>query len=248
MEQTHMDDVPCSACPLRKTAAFSPISADELVFIQSFKKDMMKVQAGGAIIAEGDNSETLMTLFAGFAFRFKTLSNGRRQILNFLLPGDFIGLQEKFADNSPHGVEAVTDAHLCVFYKNRLWDLYRAYPSLGYDITWLAAGEQTLIDDNLLSVGQRNAAERIAVLLIQLYRRAERLGLAESGTVPFPFTQQHLADALGLSLVHTNKTLRRLEQLGLHRIEQSRLSLPNPRALQRLADYYDLPLKVTPLV
>jgi CRP-like cAMP-binding protein len=72
--------------------------------------------------------------------------------------------------------------------------------------------------------------------------------LAESGTVPFPFTQQHLADALGLSLVHTNKTLRRLEQLGLHRIEQSRLSLPNPRALQRLADYYNLPLKVTPLV
>jgi CRP/FNR family transcriptional regulator, anaerobic regulatory protein len=86
------------------------------------------------------------------------------------------------------------------------------------------------------------------MLLIQLYRRAERLGLAKDGTIPFPFTQQHLADALGLSLVHTNKTLRKLEQLGLHRIEQLRLSLLNPRALQRLADFYDLPLKVTPLV
>jgi CRP/FNR family transcriptional regulator, anaerobic regulatory protein len=243
-----MEAIPCISCPLRKTEAFSSVSADELAFIQTFKKGMQQVAAGHAIISEGDNSEALMTLFSGFAFRFKTLSNGRRQILNFLLPGDFIGLQEKFSDSSPHGVEAVTDASLCVFHKNKLWDLYRAYPSLGYDITWLAAREQSLIDDNLLSVGQRNAAERIATLLIQLFRRAERLGLAESGSVPFPFTQQHLADALGLSLVHTNKTLRRLEKLGLHHIEQGRLSLPNPRALQRMADYYELPLKVTPLL
>jgi CRP/FNR family transcriptional regulator, anaerobic regulatory protein len=243
-----MTDVPCAQCPLRNTKAFSAVSPDELGFIESFKKAMINIEAGGQIVQEGSTADTLFTLFAGFAFRFKTLSNGRRQILNFLLPGDFIGLQERFSDGSPHGVEAVTDVRLCAFHKSKLWELYRGFPSLAYDITWLAAREQGLIDENLLSVGQRSASERIAMLLIQLYRRAERLGLANEDGVPFPFTQQHIADALGLSLVHTNKTLRRLHKLGLHKIVQGRLSLPNPRALQKLADYYDLPLKITPLV
>ena len=82
-------------------------------------------------------------------------------------------------------------------------------------MTWLAAQERGLIDENLLSVGQRNAAESIAMLLIQHYRRAERLQLGHTDSVPFPYTQQHIADALGLSLVHTSKTLSRLKKMGL---------------------------------
>lgn len=245
---TMTSDVHCAQCPLRKTHAFSSVSEEELVFIQSFKKEMVSVDAGGVVISEGANVGTLFTLFEGFAFRFKTLSNGRRQILNFLMPGDLVGLQERLSSGSPHGVEAVTKVRLCAFHRDRLWDLYRAFPNLGYDMTWLAAQERGLIDENLLSVGQRNAAESIAMLLIQHYRRAERLGLAQASSVPFPYTQQHIADALGLSLVHTSKTLSRLKKMGLQTIEQGRLSLPNPRALLKLADYYDLPMKVTPLI
>ena len=124
----------------------------------------------------------------------------------------------------------------------------RRYPNLGYDITWLAAREEGMVDDNPLTAGRRNAAERVAMLLMHLYRRLERLGLAEGGTVEFPINQQHIADTLGLSLVHTNKTLRRLRQLGLHEISNGRLSLLNPKALQRIAEYYDLPPKEVPLL
>ena len=86
------------------------------------------------------------------------------------------------------------------------------------------------------------------MLLMHLYRRLERLGLAQDGSVEFPINQQHIADTLGLSLVHTNKTLRRLRQLGLHEIRNGRLRLLNPKALQRLADYYDTPLRRVPLL
>jgi CRP-like cAMP-binding protein len=86
------------------------------------------------------------------------------------------------------------------------------------------------------------------MLLMHLYRRAERLGLAQDGTVAFPLSQQHIADALGLSLVHTNKTLRRLHKLGLHSIENGRLRLLNSKALVRIADYYDRPLRRVPLI
>jgi CRP/FNR family transcriptional regulator len=238
----------CTECRLRQSETFSPVTAPELTFIERFRSGVARVEAGGEVIAEQKNGGKLFTLYTGWAFRYKSLSDGRRQILNFLLPGDFIGLQEKFADGASHGVEALTDVALCVFPRDGLWSLFREYPSLGYDLTWLAAREEGLVDENLLTAGRRNATERVAMLLMHLYRRAERLGLAQDGTVAFPLSQQHIADALGLSLVHTNKTLRRLHKLGLHSIENGRLRLLNPKALVRIADYYDRPLRRVPLI
>ena len=228
--------------------AFSPLQPGELEFIEKYRSEMVDLPAGAAIIPEHRTSPRLFTLYAGWAFRFKTLSDGRRQILNFLVPGDFIGLQEEFADGATPGVEAVTPVRLCVFERDGLWPLFREYPSLGYDITWLAAREEQWVDHHLVSAGRRNAMERVAMLLIHLYRRAERVGMAQDGAVPFPFNQQHIADALGLSLVHTNKTLRRLHRLGLHEIADGRLRLLNRHALQRLADYAERPMRTIPLI
>ena len=122
----------------------------------------------------------------------------------------------------------------CVFQNDSLWALFREHPRLGYDITWLSAHEEGHVDDNLLTAGRRNATERVAMLLMHLYRRLDRIGLVEEGSVAFPLNQQHIADALGLSLVHTNKTLRRLAQLGLHELKNGRLRLLNTRALARI--------------
>ena len=234
-----MNDVPCNQCPLRALPLFVPYAPGDLELIQSLKKRMVSVAAGEAIIHEGQTDAPLFTLFTGWAFRFKTLSDGRRQILNFLLPGDFIGVQQKMTEASAHGVEALSDVRLCTFQRDALWALHRAAPSIGFDITWLAAHEESLVDDNLLSVGRRSAEERIATLLILLFKRvAAVMPQGDADGVPFPLTQQHIADGLGLSLVHTNKTLRKLERRGLHRIEGGRLYLRDTRALVRLADLY----------
>lgn len=238
----------CQNCPLRELHAFAPVDEAELRFIEAYRSGMGVFEAGQTILPEHATGEWLYTVYEGWAFRFKSLSDGRRQILNFLLPGDFIGLQEQFADGASHGVEALTPVRLCRFPKMGLWSLYREFPSLGYDVTWLAAREENIIDETLLSVGRRSAAERIAMLLIHLYRRAERLGMHDEAGVVFPVSQQHIADALGLSLVHTNKTLRRLQKLGLHDVADGRLRLHNPRALERLADYADRPLRRIPLI
>ena len=234
-----LTNVPCAQCPLRELPLFVPYDSNEVALIQSLKKRHIGRLAGEIIIYEGQADAPLFTLFSGWAFRFKTLSDGRRQILNFLLPGDFIGVQQKMTGASPHGVEALSDVSLCVFQRDALWALHRAAPSIGFDITWLAAHEESLIDDNLLSVGRRSAEERIATLLILLFKRTAAL-LPQAGAdgVPFPLTQQHIADSLGLSLVHTNKTLRKLERRGLHRIEGGKLFLRDARALAKLADLY----------
>ncbi|MFT4242313.1 MAG: Crp/Fnr family transcriptional regulator [Acidovorax sp.] len=238
----------CRACGLRRTRAFTPLERAQLDFIEGARADAVAVPAGFALVREGQASTRLLTLYTGWAFRYKTLSDGRRQILNFLLPGDLIGLQQEFGGDSAHGVEALTDCSLCVFHHDSLWAVFRAHPRLGYDVTWLAAHQERHVDDNLLTAGRRNATERVAMLLLHLYRRLDRLGLADQGSVAFPLTQQHIADALGLSLVHTNKTLRRLSLLGLHELKDGRLRLLNPRALERIAEYYELEPPLMPLL
>ncbi len=234
-----MADIPCLACPLRALPLFIGHSADELALVQSLKRRELTLAAGETLIHEGQTDAPLFTLLSGWGFRYKTLSDGRRQILSFLLAGDFIGVQQKMGDASAHGVDMLTDARLCVFQRDALWTLHRESPSMGFNITWLTAHEESLVDDTLLSVGRRSAEERIATLLILLFKRAAALQ-ADGGAagVPFPLTQQHVADGLGLSLVHTNKTLRRLERRGLHHIADGRLHLRDVKALARLADLY----------
>lgn len=240
--------VACTDCHLRATQRFAPVSEGELAYIEQFRSEILAMPAGATIIPEYKLSTRLFTLYSGWAFRYKSLSDGRRQILNFLAPGDLIGLQEEFADGVTPGVEALTEVNLCVFPRDNLWPLFREYPSLGYDITWLAAREEHWVDDHLVTAGRRNAEERVAMLLMHLYRRGERAGMVQEGSIDFPFTQQHIADALGLSLVHTNKTLRRLRTLGLHRLENGRLWLLDPKALERVADYYERPQRRLPLI
>ena len=234
-----MADVTCKDCPLRALPLFLEHTAEELGLVQSLKRRELQLAAGETLIDEGQNDAPLFTLLQGWAFRFKSLRDGRRQILSFLLPGDFIGVQQRMGDAAAHGVSTLTDAVFCVFQRDSLWELHRQQPSMGFNITWLTAHEESLVDDTLLSVGRRSAEERIATLLILLFKRAAALQ-ADGGAagVPFPLTQQHVADGLGLSLVHTNKTLRKLEQRGLHRIAEGRLHLLDAKALVRLADLY----------
>jgi CRP-like cAMP-binding protein len=237
-----MPDTPCLDCPLRALPLFLPHSADELLLTQDLKRREMLLQEGDTLIHEGESDTRLYTLRKGWGYRFKTLSDGRRQILNFLLAGDFIGVQQKMSDAAAHGVVMLTDAQLCVFDRNALWELHRREPSMGFNITWLTAHEESLVDDNLLSIGRRSAEERVATMLILLYKRAD--AVREVGVDPaapgvhFPLTQQHIADALGLSLAHTNKTLRKLQRRGMYRIDDGRLHLLDPKALTRLADLY----------
>lgn len=240
--------IPCPGCPLRRDGPFKAYTDEQIAFINSFKIAHVGVRAGETIIAAGETQTKLYTLFSGWAFRHKTLPDQRRQILNFLLPGDPIGFQANMFEEAPHSVEALTDVQLCVLDGEKLWELYRHHPRIAFDVTWLTAHEEGVVDENLLGVGQRTAQESIAALVIQLCKRAEALGLKNGKGVEFPLTQQHIADALGLSLVHTNKSMRKLEKLGLFSIRGRMLDIVNGRALEKLASYYEEPVRLRPLL
>jgi CRP-like cAMP-binding protein len=226
---------PCTQCPLRGHTCLREFTPDELAFVQAFKIDELKVEAGASFLREGTRSEHLYTVLNGWGFRYKMLDDGRRQILNFALPADMIGLQGALMHEMEHSVEALTPLTLCVFPRSKLYDLYSRFPTLAFDITWLAAREEQLIDESLVSLGRRSALERTAFLLLHLYVRATEVGLVKNDSLTFPFTQQHLADALGLSLVHTNKTLKRLLASGAIRWRGRVFEVLDRAELARLA-------------
>lgn len=226
---------PCELCPLRKRPSLRAFTPDELGFVKQFKIDELHVNAGASFLREGATADHLYTVLSGWAFRYKMLDDGRRQILNYALPADMVGLQGALMREMEHSVEALTPLVLCVFPRAKLWDLYSKFPSLAFDITWLAAREEQLVDEHLVNLGRRSALERTAYLLLHLCVRAEEAGLVKNGTIQFPFTQQHLADTLGMSLVHTNKTLKRLMASKAIRWKDRVFELVDRAALAQIA-------------
>ncbi|HEY4143266.1 MAG TPA: Crp/Fnr family transcriptional regulator [Pseudolabrys sp.] len=226
---------PCEQCPLRKRPSLREFTADELAFVKQFKINELRVEPGTSFLRVGATSEHLYTVLSGWAFRYKMLDDGRRQILNYALPADMVGLQGALMHEMEHSVEALTPLTLCVFPRAKLWDLYSKFPSLAFDITWLAAREEQLIDEQLVNLGRRTALERTAYLLLHLYVRAEEAGMVKDGTIQFPFTQQHLADTLGMSLVHTNKTLKRLMMSNAIRWKDRMFEMVDRAALMKIA-------------
>lgn len=206
--------VPCELCPLRKLSNFRAFSREELLFMKAFKTGELRIDAGSTLFAEKSINLNLYTVLEGSGFRYKMLEDGRRQILNFLMPGDLVGLQGTLSGAMEHSVEAMSSMTLCAFDRSRLNTLYRDHSGLAYDLTWIASREERLLDENLLSVGRRTAIERIAYILAAVHHRARQVGLIAGSHVNVPMTQQHLADTLGLSLVHTNKTLAKLVRYG----------------------------------
>lgn len=247
-EATTLKKYPCEKCPLRPLPVFRNFEPDELEFVSSFKTGELSVDKGASVLLEGSHSAHLYTVLIGWGFRYKLLPDGRRQILNFVMPGDLIGLQGSLTGEMQHSIEALSQMLLCVFERDRLLTLYEKHPALGHDVTWLAAREEQMLDENLLSVGRRTALERAAYLIAFICQRAHSLKLNGATNVSIPISQQHVADTLGLSIVHTNKTLRKLVQMKLIKWVEGGCEVLDEKGLLDIANWEGLGEKRRPLI
>jgi CRP/FNR family transcriptional regulator, anaerobic regulatory protein len=228
-----MARTPCTECPLRKFELFTPFTRSELAFMLSFKVGELNLDRGATFLQEGMPSPQLYTFLDGFGLRYRTLENGERQVINFAMPGDLVGLQAAIMGEMAHSVESTTPVRLCVFNRSDLWRLFENHPERAYDLTWLSAVEEHFLGEALATLGRRTARQRIAWALGRVYMRLHAVGLADNKTVPMPWRQRDLADALGLSLVHTNKTLQLLRQDGVMQWAADRLYVPDLAELAR---------------
>ncbi len=189
------------------------------------------------IYREEMETDEVFTLYDGWAFTYKLLPDGRRQILDFLLPGSFIGMHVLWFKAMPHSVQSLTSVSLCIFDKEMFRDLLRRKSEYEWELLRYSASCRALSDERLSDLGRRTAKERIARLVLMLHDQLAVRGLVKGGAFPFPLRQEHIADALGLTKVHVSRTLQGLRHEGLLEVERDTATIHDLKGLSEFADY-----------
>lgn len=225
----------CTACPLADCPGLHQPPPDVRDWIAAFRLGEVHFARGEQVFAQGARPQHLFTVLSGVLMRTRLLEDGRRQIINFMFPGDFIGLQAALDGEMSHAVEALTAATLCAFSRSRFFELVQQQPRLSFDLTWLTAHEESALEEHIVSLGQRNARERMVALAVFLVQRGIDTCMAPDGVLPLTVTQGQIADMLGLSLVHTNRSLQALRRLGLVDWTLTTISIPDLAQARRFA-------------
>ena len=221
----------------RKLRMFTVLSEREVAWLESATSEMKTVAPGQELVRPESVGKDVFVLQTGWAYRYKALPDGRRQVLNFVLPGDFIGLRAHFFGIADHSIVTLTDATISALSAFEIANLFRDYPKLAAAVTWSAAREEAMLAEQIVRLGRRNALESMAHLLLELLNRLKAVDVVSGCSYAFPVTQQLLADTLGLSVVHVNRTLRKLRTVGLVQIESGRITLLDVPQLERLAAF-----------
>lgn len=222
---------------VRKLTTLTPLSAEEITFAESLQSDAFTVAAGQELLAEGDAFDHAYVLREGWAFRQRTLADGRRQILSFLLPGDALGLLAAEGYYAPHTVVAKTELSVARVKPTLLRDLPSRYPGLFRALRISLAQDAALLGEQVVRLGRLTAYERLAHMLVELWQRLERLDMTGSPAYHLPVSQAELADALGLTVVHINRTLQRMRADEMIKLHSPHVELLNLDGLIAMAEY-----------
>jgi CRP/FNR family transcriptional regulator len=224
VQDTRGGPVSSDTCQWRRSGIFKSASDSDIAAIGRFKKDHLQVPGGRTLVRRDTRQTAFYTLSQGWAYRFTSIDGGR-QIFHFCLPGDLIAIQAPLLGKISYSVQTLTDASLCVFDCGEIETLFDNFPRLGLAIARLVAAEGTLMEVHLATVGRRSAEARVAYILAELYTRLKHRDMVTENTCVLPLTQEHLADALGLSTVHVSRMLRVLSDDGLAKLDRGRLTI-----------------------
>lgn len=212
----------------------SPQEAKEL---NELRRRRVNFEPRRIIHRDGEMPSEVFSLLDGWAFRFKLLADGRRQILSFMLPGDFLSLHALQSKPLHFSVQALTAVRLCAFETRAICDFLRTRPHLAWNVGILLARKSTRLDYRITDLGRRDALERITRFVLELGERLKRRGMVTEETYPFPLRQEHVADALGLTPVHVSRTFATLRTEGLISLQHNVLTIHDRDRMVEIAGY-----------
>lgn len=227
----------------RKLAAFVALSAEDLNILARYHRRRRTFQPGHSLISEGEKHQSAFILAEGWACSFKVLPDGGRQIVDFQIPGDFLGLRSILFRTADHSTEAVTRIEASEVMGNDLFESFNDSSRLATAVLWAASRDEAMVVEHLVNLGRRSAEERMGHILLELGARLKLVGIGDMTGYDCPLTQYHLADALGLSAVHVNRVLRVLRENGLVTFQRGRVTFDDFKGLVAMAgfdtDYLD---------
>jgi CRP-like cAMP-binding protein len=241
-------DVPLARHPfLARLSRFMQLSVADLASLERILEQERLVKKRKDLVVVGDAYRNLCFVKDGYAIRYKLLRSGKRQILNVILPGDVIGFPVSFFDRSIYSVVAVSDLAYNICPLETYARLCYEEPQFGLALSWLAAHEAAIYAEHIVDLGRRTPVERLAHFLLEIHARLLAVGRAETTSFDLPFSQEIMADVLGLSVPHLNRVM---QQLRAEKLIESRLRLVNlvdMAGLRKLAHYQPFSLEPIPL-
>ena len=222
---------------LRKLQLWMKLDDEDARAILRLPHIVKKLGANQYVVRDGEQPTHSCLLISGFAYRHKVTGEGRRQIMSIHMRGDVVDLQNSLLRRSDHNVQALTNIEVAYIPVEAIRSLAFDRANVGKAM-WF----ETLVDGSIfrewtLNVGRRHARERTAHMLCEFALRLEVAGLGEQLHYELPMTQEELADALGLTPVHVNRTLKALEAEKLIQRTRRSVRIPDWKALAKVGDF-----------
>lgn len=233
---------------IRRLSVFRKIAPEAAAALDdAIRGRVVTAMPGQELVSEGDPADRIRMVLSGWGARYKSLEDGRRQIVNLVLPGETCDVQIYLLKRMDHSIAALTAVVYAEIERERFEALVGAHRTLA-EAWWCQTLSDTAIQREwTLNLGRRDAYERVAHLLCEVVERLRPVGLLDGDSCAFPITQTDLADATGLSVVHVNRTLQELRSSGLIVLRERTLTVHDLGALKDAAlftaDYlhFDLP-------
>lgn len=229
--------ITCPECPIRRRKAFRQFTPEELAFVSGAKQAQIDYRPRDRIVRTGGNGHYMYTILSGWAFRYKSIGDGARQILDFLLPGDPVGLQSPLTGKVRHDVDALTAVTVCQIAGEPVRDVFEEMPDLASALMSTLLLDEERADRRLLLLGRQRPAQRLAYLLLELRDRLVRREMADETACDFPLTYEHMSDALGLSRAQLARSLAELRDRGWAKVRNGEARFDDPERMAAFCAY-----------
>lgn len=227
----------CSSPLARKLGAYVALSEAEFAVLEGFQQRRRTFEPGKDIIYQGQLVRSVYILAEGWVCSYKLLPGGERQIVDFQIPGDFLGLRSVLFRVSDHNIEPVTRVEALEILASDLLEAFDKMPRLANAILWAASRDEAMVVEHLVDLGRRSAVERTAHFLLELGARLQLVGLGSRTSYACPLSQPMLADALGLTAIHLNRILRQLREERLLTFRKGRVTFEDLDGLILLSGF-----------
>lgn len=222
---------------IRRLERFAVLSDEDRTTLAKISAEPRLIGARTDLIREGDDPDGALLVMEGMACRYKQRAGGQRHIVAYLLPGDLVNLDVVLLKKMDHTISTMSACKVVRLAPKTITDILEHHPAIV-----LALRTSTLVDEAILrawlvSIGCRSAVERIAHLFCELLLRLQAVGLVSNNSYDLPITQMDLADTLGLSSVHMNRSLQELRRMGLIELTNRRLTILDMPQLKAIAEF-----------
>lgn len=222
---------------LRKLEHGAHLSPADRALVEALTSEVTEVPGDYDLVREGQTPPLVHVVLAGFACRYKSLPDGGRQIMAWLVPGDFCDLHVAVLGEMDHSIATLTASRISTLPRNGLEEITTRHPGLTRAFWWATLVDEAVLREWLVNMGRRPGDQRVAHLLCEVLARLKAVGLAEDGEIDFPLTQIDLADTVGLSAVHVNRIIQQLREEELIVWRSGRLRVLDVPRLQDMAGF-----------